>query len=138
MRYFLTLAFIPSILFAASDAQEQIDYNEVHAVYQSVNCLNEKTEQKMDRCGTQSLKQAKDRMNYIFNILLSKYTKGSQSNSYKITKSQDDWGRHMESSCAIETIDSEGGSAYNSIVNFCYETKINERISYLDWILSNK
>ena len=138
MQYLIILAFFPSILFAASDVQKQIDYSEVHKVYQSMNCLDEKTEQKIDECGIHSLKLARDKMNYVFNVLFSESTRGPQSSSYKIKESQEDWSRYMKSSCALETIDSEGGSGYHSIINFCYETKINERISYLEWILSNR
>ena len=138
MRYILIMTLIPSILFAASHIENKVDYSEVHSVYQSMNCFDEKTEQKMDECGIQSLKLAKDKMNSIFNIIISDSTSDSQSRSNKIKNSQEDWNHYMKSSCVMETLDSEGGSGYNSIINFCYETKVNERISYLQWILSNK
>ena len=138
MRYILIMALIPSLLFAASHFEKEIDYSEVHSVYQSTNCFDEKTEQEMDECGIKSLKLAKEKMNSIFDILISSSASDSQSSRYKVKKSQDDWNHFMDSSCVMETLDSEGGSGYHSIINFCYETKVNERISYLQWILSNK
>ena len=138
MRYILIITIIPSILFAASHIENKIDYSEVHSVYQSMNCFDEKTEKKMDECGIQSLKSAKEKMNLIFNILISNSISDSQSRRNKIKNSQENWSHYMKSSCVMESLDSEGGSGYNSIINFCYETKVNERISYLQWILSNK
>lgn len=138
MRYFLVLSLIPNILFAESYIEKSIDYNEVHSVYQSVNCFDTKTEQAMDECGVQSLQLAKEKMNSIFNTLISDSKNDSQSKHNKMKTAQEDWNKYMKSSCMMEVADSEGGSGYDSIINFCYETKINERISYLQWISSNK
>jgi uncharacterized protein YecT (DUF1311 family) len=122
---------------AASHIDKEIDYSEVHSVYQSMNCLEEKTEKEMDECRIQSLRFAKNKMDSLFKVILSASQKESQSHAHKTIKSQEDWKQYMESSCVMETLDSEGGSAYNTIINFCYETKVNERISYLQWTLSN-
>jgi len=138
MRYILIISMVPSILLAASHIKREADYYEVHSVYQSMSCFDEQTEPEMDECGSKSLKLAKDKMNSLFNMILSDSKEGALSASDKIKKSQEDWGLYMKSSCVMETLDSEGGSGYNSIINFCYETKVNERISYLQWILSNK
>ncbi|XPF95135.1 lysozyme inhibitor LprI family protein [Colwellia sp. RE-S-Sl-9] len=138
MRYILFLSLIPSILLAGGHLEKKVDYSEIHSVFQSMNCLYEDTEQKMDECGSKSLTLAKSRMNLLIDELLSTAKKVSQSRSDKIKKSQKDWALYTESNCIMETLDSEGGSGYPSIINFCYETKINERISYLQWILSNK
>ena len=138
MRSLLLISIVSSMSLAASHIDKQIDYSEVHSPYQSMNCLEEKTEKEMDACGIQSLQFAKNKMNSLFNIILSASKKESQSHGNKTIKSQDDWKQYMESSCVMETIDSEGGSAYNAIINFCYETKVNERVSYLQWILSNQ
>jgi len=135
MRYILLFTFMPSLLFAASHIEKQIDYSEVHSIYQSRNCFDKATEQEMNFCGNKSLEASKSKMNSIFNLVISSAEVKSKS---KIQKAQDDWVLYMKSNCVMETLDSEGGSAYDSIINFCYETKVNERVSYLQWILSNK
>jgi len=138
MRYILLISIVSCMSLAASHIDKEIDYSEVHSVYQSMNCFDEKTEKEMDECGIQSLRFAKNKMDSLFKIILSASHKESQSHAHKTIKSQEDWKQYMKSSCVMETLDSEGGSAYNTIINFCYETKVNERISYLQWILSNQ
>ena len=117
MRYLLIFTFIPSILFAASHIEKQIDYSEVHSIYQSMNCFDKATEQEMNSCGNKSLEASKSKMNSILNLIISSAENKSKS---KIQKAQDDWVLHMQSNCVMETLDSEGGSAYDSIINFCW------------------
>ena len=138
MRYILLISLVSCMSLAASHIDKKIDYSEVHSVYQSMNCLEEKTEKEMDACGIKSLQFAENKMNSLFNIILSTSKKNSQSHANTTIKSQEDWKRYMQSNCVMETLDSEGGSAHSTIINFCYETKVNERISYLQWILSNQ
>lgn len=135
MHYLLLLCVIPTTLFAATTHLESLTYDEIHKSYQSLNCFDEATQQEMDECGKQSLSSAKAKMDSILNELI-----GGDKNAFaeKVKKSQTLWVSFTQISCEIETYESEGGTGYYSILNYCLETKVNERISYLQWMLSNK
>lgn len=135
MYYLLLFFVIPATSFASTTHFESLSYDEIHKNYQSLNCFDEATQQEMNKCGEQSLSLAKDKMNSIFNEVIEEK---DNAFSEKVKKSQVLWTTFAHISCEIETYESEGGTGYYSILNFCLETKLNERISYLKWVLSNK
>ncbi|VAW49735.1 hypothetical protein MNBD_GAMMA04-1170 [hydrothermal vent metagenome] len=135
MHYLLLFCVIPATLFASTTHFESLSYDEIHKSYQSLNCFDEATQQEMNKCGEQSLSSTKAKMDSILNEAIE-----GKDNAFseKIKKSQTLWTTFTHISCEIETYESKSGTGYYSILNFCLETKLNERISYLQWVLSNK
>lgn len=109
-------------------------YYEIHKPFMSINCLNEQTQQEVDTCSRASIENAKSKMESLLNEL--KLLNDQQALVVSdIELSQTYWSEYMKATCSIETKDSKDGSAYYSILSDCLETKINERNSYLQWLL---
>lgn len=113
------------------------DYNQLHKPYESLTCIDEQNQQAMDKCGEQSLAKATAQMNAFLNNLKKSYISDEPDLLQPLQDAQVAWQAYMESSCRIETYYSRGGSGFHSIWNACLETKTNERISYLSWMMDN-
>ncbi|MCP4321689.1 MAG: DUF1311 domain-containing protein [Alteromonadales bacterium] len=113
------------------------DYMQVHKPFLSLTCINEKTQQEMDQCGERSLVKAKSKMNALLETLKTNHKSAEPALYDTLEASQLTWNKYMEASCKVETYYSRGGSGFSSIWSYCIETKINERISYLSWMMEN-
>ena len=135
MKYLFFLLLTPLLSYAGGN--EIPDYMQVHKPFLSMACIDEKTQHTMDQCGERSLASATSRMNALLD-LLKKNNISAEPDLFKFLKSsQLAWKTYMESSCKVETYDSRHGSGFHSILNACHEAKINERISFLSWMMDN-
>ena len=115
----------------------QLDYMTVHKRYEPGTCLDTETQQELDKCTTTSLKKSQKKMKDIFYQIKEEYKKNEPKLVKPFLKAQNSWNEYVETECNFSTYYSWGGSAYQSILNKCFEKKILERISYLEWIKSN-
>lgn len=137
MKYLLLLSFLPLFACATQESHLSIDYDEIHKPYFNLSCINETTQKEMDVCGEKSLLQATNLMKILVESLIESNRKDSPDFSNKINVSQVHWEKLHKVNCEIETYESIGGSGYHSILNACIEMKVNERVSYLQWLASN-
>jgi uncharacterized protein YecT (DUF1311 family) len=110
---------------------------QVHKPFLSLSCIDEKTQKSMDKCGEVGLAKVTSQMKMLLEGLTKRYKKGEPDLSKAIQFSQQAWQADIEASCKVETYESRDGSGFNSIWNSCLETRTNERISYLDWVLES-
>ncbi len=127
----LVLMLVSSAVIAGGGDAEQGSYYETHKSFLSMNCIDEQTQKDMDDCGVNSLAGVKKEMEAVLEALSA----SKPSIAKEIQLDQQNWAAYAKSSCDIETHDSKEGSGYFSVLNYCMETKINERISYLMWLV---
>ncbi len=137
MKYLFLLLWVPLLSYAGGEKVEVPDYMQIHKPYLSMACIDENTQQAMDKCGERSLVKVTSRMNKTLALLKKNYI-NTEPDLFKLLQvSQLSWQSYMELNCKIETYDSRNGSGFNSIWNACLEAKINERISFLNWMMEN-
>ena len=139
MKYLYLLVFFAGVSCAGSEAVDVPDYVDVHSVYMSMSmaCLDAQDQRAMDECGVKSLAEANKKLKRLYGTLKSNYMKSEPDLFKALEVSQNRWDTYKVSSCKLETFYSREGSGFDSIWNGCLETKINERISYLNWMISN-
>jgi len=137
MKYIFALFFVSTLSCAGGVEESKPDYMQVHKPYLSMTCINEVNQQAMDKCGELSLVKATNQMNDILKKLSKSYTKNEPDLSKALTDSQLSWHEYTKNGCQLETYYSRNGSGYGSILNACLESKINERISFLNWLMEN-
>lgn len=137
MKIIFLLLIVPIISYAGGKDIIVPDYMQTHKVYISMKCIDEKTQHEMDECGERSLKSAASNMESMLAKLIKNHTTSEPELSIALKTSQTSWKIYMEDSCKVETYDSRDGSAFHAIWNACLEIKINERISYLSWMMEN-
>ncbi|WP_199528679.1 lysozyme inhibitor LprI family protein [Pseudoalteromonas sp. bablab_jr010] len=133
MKYIF--AFLSCFTSNVNGSQE-VNYEELHKPYFSLNCLSEKTQQDMDKCGDRNLLTAKKTMESMVETIHTRFAELSPELSGKFKKSQTLWEESHTIECQLEAYDSIEGSGYHSILSSCIEMKMNERISYLRWLAS--
>ena len=90
---------------------------QIHKPFLSLSCIDEETQNSMDKCGEVSLAKATSQMKTLLEGLTKRYKKG-EPNLYKtIQSSQQAWQADIEASCKVETYDSRDGSCFNFIWN---------------------
>ena len=135
MKYLSLLFFVSTLAYAGGSKVEIPDYMQVHKPFLSLSCIDEKTQHEMDQCGERSLVKVTSQMKTLLESL-KKNCKSTEPDLFKaLQTSQLTWRANMEASCTVETYYSRDGSGFNSIWNSCLETKTNERISFLSWMM---
>lgn len=137
MKYLFIMLLAVPFNCACASATHIPDYQEVHKPYLAMTCLDSKTQQEMDACTQKSLNLRTRHMKMILGQLMKNYKAGEAGMAKALEKSQHSWQVYKNNNCKLETYDSRSGSGYASILNACLETKTNERISYLQWLLDN-
>ena len=137
MKYLFLLLLVPSISNAAREMAQIPEYTQIHKPFLATTCFGSRNQHEMDQCGEKSLAKAKERMARILAALKVNYKTSEPDLQKYLEKSQASWEKYEVSSCKFETYDSRDGSGFYSIWNECLESKINERISYLSWMLDN-
>ncbi len=133
----LMLMFTSSMSFAGGDVANIIDYVQIHKPYMSLACVDAQTQADMDTCSKCSLENSIKQMNLILGMLHMNHSKSEPELLTILEKSQNDWKAYMKSTCRVETYYSRSGTGFVSIWNACLEGKINERASFLHWMLDN-
>jgi len=131
MKYLYLLFFISSDAYV-SDIP---DYNNIHKPFWGLSCFDAKNQDELDKCGKKTLDLSTTEMNRALTVLKNSKSEPEFINALK--QSQNTWLLHMEFTCKIQTYDSIGGSGFYSIWNSCLETETNERISFLNGLMSN-
>ena len=137
MKPLYLLMLISSMSYAGGDAAGVPDYVQIHMPYMSLACLDAKNQADMDACSKRSLKKSMEHMNSLLDALHLNYNKSEPELTKLLKASQNDWRVYMESTCRVETYYSRGGTGFDSIWNACLESRINERASFLNWLLEN-
>lgn len=113
------------------------DYMKIHEPFGAASCPNAKTQYEMDECGRKSLASVTKYMEQILTKLKKNYKANEPGLLKALEKSQTAWEIYKNTGCEFETYYSQNGSGYESILNGCLESKINERISYLQWMIDH-
>jgi len=133
-KTFVFLLFLTQSCYAGDAIP---DYMKIHEPFGAATCSSANTQHEMDACGRKSLAMATKKMEQI----LAKLKKNHKANEPKLfvflEKDQASWETYKTTGCEFETYYSRNGSGYESILNVCLETKVNERISYLQWMLDH-
>lgn len=137
MKFLYLLVLVAGVSCAGSEAVDVPDYIEVHSVYMSMACLDAQDQRQMDECGEKSMAEANKKLERIYSTLKSNYMKSEPDLFKALEVSQNSWDTYKVTSCKLETFYSREGSGFDAIWKGCLETKINERISYLNWMISN-
>ena len=132
---FLLLFIAPSSY--AADSPKMPNYIQAHKIYIPLNCINSQTQAEMDECHHKNLPALTTKMDMTLSLLKKNYKTSEPGLLKELEKSQAAWKNYYVANCDFETYESRNGTGYYSILNMCLETKINERISYLQWMLDH-
>ena len=136
-KYLVLLLFYAHGCYADGASYPLPDYMKLHKPYLSKSCANTETQYEMDECTQKSLSATTKQMVKILTKLRDNYKANEPNLVAALNKSQSSWESIKTTSCEFETYYSREGSGYASILNACLESKINERISYLQWMLDH-
>ncbi|MCP3852923.1 MAG: DUF1311 domain-containing protein [Gammaproteobacteria bacterium] len=137
MKYLFLIFFLSSLVQAGGLTNQTPDYTEIHKPYLSMACIDAQNQHEMDACGEKSLASTNRRMEEILTNLKKDYKTSEPDLFESLISSQKSWETYKETSCKLETYYSREGSGFNAIWNGCLESKINERISYLNTMKDN-
>ena len=137
MKFLSIFFLLPSLAYAGGSKVIIPDYMQVHKPFLSLSCIDEKTQHEMDQCGEHSLVKVTSQMNVLLESLKKSHKSAEPGLYDSLESSQLAWKNYIDASCKVETYYSRGGSGFNAIWNYCLETKTNERISYLSWMMEN-
>ena len=133
MKYLYLLCFISPLAYV-SDVP---DYKNIHKPFWGLSCLEAKNQVELDQCGKNALDHSTSEMNRSLTTLINDMSVREPEFINMLKESQNTWILHMETTCKIQTYGSIGGSGFYSIWNSCLETETNERISFLNGLMSN-
>lgn len=131
-RVALLLLFASLPLMAAESSPPIPNYDSVHLPYRTKACEEKNTDREMKECSAKVLEVTKAQMEQRYKTVLGALEKESPKTAKSLKTEQQLWKKMYPISCSIKVYESEGGTGYYSILDFCLIKMVNERTSYLN------
>ena len=129
------MLFISLPLMAADNQITVPGYTKIHEPYGTKACEKQETNRNMALCSQRVLASSKKALDTRYQFVLKTLKIDYPATAKKLQSTQKMWEAFYPINCEVGEHESESGTGYSSILDFCLIQMVNERISYLDTLI---